>query len=617
MRTTLWLAAATLVSGAATPRVLAQERVSRPGVYRGYSTPVYDGHQRTSFYLPMRDGVRLAMDLIRPTKGGVLHTDRLPVVWAHHRYHRATLIDRKVRTTFDGMALLLRHGYILAVVDARGSGASFGHTPGFYGKAELEDTYEVTEWLAAQPWSTGKVGMWGRSYLGHIQLFVAAQQPPSLKAIFPEMAAFDWYDDFHPGGIFQEYALPIWRKLTKSLDESRSFEWYGVRFGPVAPVDGDSGETLRDAAVRDHAKNLDVGDLFRSSPYRNSVEPLTGERLYLTRSPATYRDRINESGVAIYHLNGWLDEPRQALLLFANLTVPQKLVIGPWYHTQTTGFDNAVEHLRWYDYWLKGIDNGITREPPIHYAVMNAPPDSVWRSAEQWPLPGERRAAYYFAAGPSGSSTSRNDGTLGTGRPVGGRAAADTQVLDTTTSSGPANRWTAGHGHPPGYPDMAPNDAKGWTYTTAPLAERLEVTGHPVAHLWITADTTDADVYVYLEEVEPSGRSNFVTDGQLRASRSRLGRAPYHKFGLPYLSQRAGDPPIRLSPTRPTELVVELLPTSVYFREGHRLRVTVTGRDGHTFPGPARASRITLHRSAAHPSRVELPIIPANRSDPR
>jgi putative CocE/NonD family hydrolase len=589
--------------------VLAQDRVSAPGVYRGYSTPQYDGYLRTSNYLTMRDGVRLAIDLVRPTKGGVLHTERLPVVWAHQRYHRATMVNGKLRTTFGEMGLLLRYGYVLAVVDARGSGASFGSTPGFYGTDELKDTYEVTEWLAAQPWSTGNVGMWGRSYMGHIQLLAAAQRPPSLKAIFPEMATFSWYDDFNPGGIFQEYALPIWRFLTKSLDESKTFEWYGVPFGPVAPIDGDSGEAWRASAIRDHEKNLDVGDLFRSVPYRNSVEPTTGEQLNETRSVATYRDAISKSGVAIYHMNGWLDEPRQPFLMYANIKAPQKVIVGPWYHTQTTGFDNQVEHLRWYDYWLKGIDNGIMREPPIRYATVNAHPDSVWRAADRWPLPTEQRRRYVFGPGPSGSVESRNDGTLHLGRPTS--SGGDTQTVDTSTSTGPANRWTVGHGHPPGYPDMATNDAKGWTYTTSALAERLEVTGHPVVRLWVTADTTDADFFVHLEEVEPSGRSNFVTDGMLRASRSRLGRAPFDKFGLPYLSQRAEDPPVSLSASKPTELVIELLPTSRYFRAGNRVRVTVTGRDRHTFPGPARASRITIHRSPGYPSGIELPVIPA------
>ena len=587
----------------------AQTKVSRPGQYQGYSTERYDGYQRTSVYLTMRDGVRLAADIIRPTKAGVLHQEPLPVVWAHNRYHRATIVNGALRTTFGEMGLLLKYGYVLAVVDARGAGASFGHTPGFYAEDERKDTYEVTEWLAKQPWSTGKVGMWGRSYLGHIQYFAAAQRPPSLKAIFPEMATFDWFDDFNPGGIFHEYALPTWRFLTKNLDESKTFEWFGVPFGPVAPVDGDSGEVLRAAAIRDHEGNLDVGEMFRDSPYRNSIEPRTGEKLYQTRSVATYRREIAGSGIGIYHMNGWLDDPRQAVLLYRNLATPRKLVIGPWYHTQTRGFDNQIEHLRWYDYWLKGIDNGIMREPPIHYGTFNAHPDSVWRSAWRWPLPNERRTRFYLGSGPTGTVASRNDGRLE--RAGAGPAGADSQTVDLAASLGKGNRWANGYGGPAGYPDLRSNDARGWTYTTEPLDRRVEVTGHPVVRFWVSADVPDADFFVQLEEVAPSGESRFVTDAVLRASRSRPGSAPYRNFGLPYLpAATAGR--VSLS-GRPRELRFDLLPTSYLFRAGYRIRLTITGADRDNFPAPARAPVITIHRGRRYPSYVELPVIP----DPR
>ncbi len=603
-------AAAVLLLVATASGATAQERVSRLGVYRGYSSARYDGFERSSRYLTMRDGVRLAVDLIRPTQGGVLHTERLPVVWSHHRYHRASVVGGTLRTTFDWARPLLEHGYVVAVVDARGAGASFGDSPGFYGAAEVRDTYEVTEWLGAQPWSSGKVGMYGRSYLGHIQYFAAGERPPSLKAIFPEMAVFDFYDLLYPGGIFQEYALPTWRFLTRHLDQSRTFDWFGVPFGPAAPVDGDSGRALRDLAVLDHGRNLDVGDLFRAAPSRDAIEPTTGEAIHRSRSPSRSVREINRSGIAIYHLSGWLDPaPRDAFLWYANLTVPQKLVMGPWFHSQGHGYDNVAEHLRWYDYWLKGIDNGIMREPPIHYGTLNAPADSIWRAAWAWPLPAERRTRFYFGAGPTGTVASANDGRLRRTRPAS--TGADRRVVDTTATVGKANRWVNGYGGPPGYPDLAPNDARGWTYTSEPLPARLEVTGHPVVRLWVTADTTDADLFVYLEEVSPEGRSSYVTEGMARASRSRLGPAPHRNLGLPYRPALSGTPPLVLQPDRPVELVFDLLPTSVYFRPGHRIRLTVTGADRDNFPAPRRAPTVAIHRSPRYPSSIELPVIPA------
>ncbi len=587
-----------------------QERVSRLGQYRGYSEETYDGWRRESRYIGMRDGVRLAIDIIRPTRDGVLHEETLPVVWAHERYHRSTMINGVLRTTFDWMVPLIRHGYILAVVDARGAGASFGTQPGMYGADEVRDMYDVTEWLAAQPWSTGKIGMYGRSYLGHAQYFAAAQRPPHLRAIFPEMAVFDFYHMLYPGGIFQDYALPNWKKLTRNLDASLTFDWFGVPFGPVAPVDGDSGITLRSAAVAEHQGSWDVGDMWARVPFRDSRDSVTGKVFHRERSPGSYLADVNRSGVAIYHLTGWLDPvPRDALLWYANLRVPQKLVIGPWFHAQTKGLDNVAEHLRWYDYWLKGIDNGTMREAPIHYGTFNAHPDSVWRAAWRWPLPTERRTAFYLESGPTGTVASRNDGRLE--RRLPRVAGADSQTVDLTATLGKANRWTNGYGGPAGYPDLRTNDAKGWTYTTEALERRLEVTGHPVVRLWVTADVSDADLFVQLEEVAPSGESRFVTDAVLRASRSTVGAAPYRNFGLPYMPSSSRGR-VALS-ARPRELVFDLLPTSYIFRAGSRIRLTINGADRDNFPTLARAPRVTIHRGPGHVSLLQLPVIPEGR----
>jgi hypothetical protein len=598
------LVARLLLIGAEVGRAQAKE--STLGHYRGYSEATYDGWQRESRYLTMRDGVRLAIDIIHPTRAGALPTERLPVVWAHERYHRASIVDGAVQPKVGWAKPLLEHGYVIAIVDARGSGASFGTQPGFYSPDETRDMYEVTEWLANAPWSTGRIGMYGRSYLGHAQYHAAATAPPHLRAIFPEMAVFDFYPMLYPGGIFQEFALPTWRTLTRNLDQSLTFDWFGIRFGPVAPVDGDSGLALRAAAIEAHAGNWDVGDMWRRVPFHDSKDPETGVAYFEERSPGTYLDAINRSGVAIYHMTGWRDPvPRAPLLWYANLRVPQKLVIGPWFHTETTGLDNTAEHLRWYDYWLKGIDNGIMREAPIHYGTFNAPPDSAWRAAWRWPLQEERRVALFLAAGPTGSVASKNDGRLVL-RPAG--SGADTGPADLTASLGKANRWTNGYGGPAGYPDLASNDAKGWTYTTPPLARSVEVTGHAIMHLFVSADRPDADLFVQLEEVAPDGRSEFVTDGMIRASHAALGTAPYRNLGLPFHPHRASTQ-VALG-AKPREIVLDLLPTSYRFRAGHRIRLTVTGADHDNFPVPDQPPTLTIHRSAGGQSFLDLPVIP-------
>ena len=174
------------VAAAATP--LAAQKISRLGEYSGYSEPIYDSSVRSSQYVTMRDGTKLAVDIIRPTRNGQVHTDPLPVIWTHHRYTRARVRNDTLYTILDWMPYLPRvmsHGYVVAAVDTRGGGASFGTQQGFFGREEAGDAYEITEWLAAQPWSDGNIGMYGRSYLGITQYFAASEAPPLSAAAPP------------------------------------------------------------------------------------------------------------------------------------------------------------------------------------------------------------------------------------------------------------------------------------------------------------------------------------------------------------------------------------------------------------------------------------------------
>jgi len=607
-----WLIGSTLAIGTA---LSAQQRVSRLGEYQGYSEPVYDSWVRSSQYVTMRDGVRLAVDIIRPARGGQVETKPLPVVWTHHRYQRASIRQDTVRSVIDwfgDMKLVLLHGYVIVAVDTRGGGASFGTQQGFFMPAEARDAYEITEWLARQPWSTGNIGMFGRSYLGITQYFAASERPPHLKAIFPEMAVFDWYPFIYPGGVYRDNFFASWQKLTYHLDRSLPLEWYNmVRVGGLAaPVDGDSGSTLRDLALKAHEQNRPMDEMWSGVPFRNSIDQITKQPIHRERSPSTYLAAINASGIPIYTQGGLFDAfPRDAVLWFNNLRVPQKLVLGPWYHTDRTVIDLGKERLRWYDYWLKGIQNGVMTEPRIHYWVLNAPEGTEWRTSNVWPLPNQQSTRFYFHQGPSGTIASKNDGKLATGNPP--PEGRDKYEVDYTTTTGTANRWTNTYGGLKPYPDLRENDAKGLTYTTDPLPADLQVTGHPVVSLWVTSTVTDGDFFVYLEWVDETGKSMYLTEGVLRASHRRVGIAPYNAIGLPWhRSNREDLEP--LSP-RPNEIRFDLQPTSVLFRKGQRIRVTITNadRDNNLTPVLNPAPTIRLFRNSTHPSHIVLPVIPS------
>jgi hypothetical protein len=271
--------------------------------------------------------------------------------------------------------------------------------------------------------------------------------------------------------------------------------------------------------------------------------------------------------------------------------------------------DYGAEAHRWFDYWLKGTNNGIMDEPPIYYYVMGAPQKDAWRTSDQWPLANQQLTRFYFAEGKTGSVASVNDGFLRT-EPPGVPNAHDAYTVDYSTTSGVHSRWTAIL-EAADYPDMRANDEKALTYTTPPLEADVEVTGHPVVHLWLATGAPDLDVFVYLEEVDGKGKSTYVTEGNLRASHRALSEASFNNLGLPY--QRSYESDLTPIPVgEPVELVFDLLPTSKLFHKGNRIRITITGADADNFETPILdpAPEIRLLRNTTYASSIDLPIIP-------
>jgi len=296
-----------------------------------------------------------------------------------------------------------------------------------------------------------------------------------------------------------------------------------------------------------------------------------------------------------------------------NLTVPRRLLVRPLDHSEMEGdgqFDLAfgAEGHRWFDYWLKGIDNGIMDEPPIHYYVMGAPKKDAWQTTDQWPLPDREQSRFYLSEGRTGSVASINDGFLRP-EPPDDIGAYDLYRVDYGTTSGEHTRWNAVlEGRD--YPDMRANDERALTYTTPPLEKDVEVTGHPVVRIWLTTDAPDLDLYVYLEQVDGRGRATYVTEGNLRASHRAQSEPPFDNLGLPY-QRHYEDDLAPITAGEPVELVMDLLPTSYLFSAGSRIRITIACADADNFTTPRLdpVPEIRLLRDAIHASSVELPII--------
>ena len=242
--------------------------------------PLPTGPYRESLYVPVRDGTRLAMNIYRPARNGVPVAGPLPVVFAftpyRSRFHDAT--GRHVELAAFGVNApgLLENGYVLAVADIRGKGASFGARRGFQDRTEAMDGHDLVQWLAAQPWSTGKVGMYGCSYLGGTTVHVATTAPPALRAIFTGATDLDKFNFVRNGGITAQF--------NTRPDEPLSDDLMSV------PVDADiDGSELR-AAVADHARNTPMAALWYGMPYRDSHSALTGNRYWEEVGPYPYLD---------------------------------------------------------------------------------------------------------------------------------------------------------------------------------------------------------------------------------------------------------------------------------------------------------------------------------------
>jgi putative CocE/NonD family hydrolase len=563
--------------------------VSKPGAYSGYGDKVYKGYALSSQYVAVRDGTKLAVDLYRP-KGsdGKVVTDKLPVLWMHTPYNRRNFASAGgaglTGETYPGAAArLIEYGYVVATVDYRGLYASFGTNEGFnrgeWVDAARMDAYDITEWLATQSFSNGNVGMWGCSATGGSQMQALTQAPPHLKAVFPMSCEFDAYPFGVPGGMS---AASGDTKAPPSASSS------ALRDATAQNVDDDTGRVQLRAAQAEHENNVENPGYV---PFRDSTASNIREVWWRKSSPHTYLDAIKQSGIAVYLAANWDEAATKygAFFTLNNLTNPAKLIVGPsahcaWFTVEKdTGFDIAVEERRFFDYWLKGIDNGVMDEPKIYYYTYNAEKGQEWRSAERWPLPDEKRTPYYLGAK-----------SLGTTAPTEA-SAKDDLLVDYTVGTGATST-------------SAPATPKGIHYATEPLPKDVRVTGHPVAELWVASTATDGDFIATLQDVAPDGGiTSYNMHGRLRASLRKEAAAPYENLGLPYHPFGQGDV-APLVPGEPTRLRFDLLPISYIFRAGHRIQLTLSFADTVT-PKLSPAPTVSIFHDGAHPSSITLPIL--------
>jgi uncharacterized protein len=598
------------------------------GRYAG-SAPRYRGVSSQSLYLPMRDGVRLAVDVDLPRN--LPPETRIPALLSVTRYWRAMELRAPFRW-FLKPAALDRHfrdftpfftsrGYALVRVDERGTGASFGTWLCPWAPEAVEDAREVIDWIVAQPWCDGRVGTYGISYLGTTAELAATLGHPAVKAAVPMFNHPDPYTDIaFPGGVFNRRFIEAWGQTDEALDRNETPPEFGAwaRFivQGVKPVDGQDGRQLLQAALQEHQANGRVGAMVQEIECRDDTPLSQG---YSFDSIAMYRhhEELAASSAALCGWGSWMDAGTAdaAIRRFLTFDNAHCAVIGAWTHGGTLNASpyrtsdappnppmrgQWAEMLRFFDAYLKDEENGARGEKALYYYTMG---EERWKKTPVWPPEGTTVECWYLG-----------DQRALLPQPPRGEAGSDSYAVNYLASSGLRNRWWElgpAKNESVTYTGRAEAGRRLLTYTSPPLRDDTEISGYPVLTLYLASTAGDVALYAYLEDVDEQGRVTYVTEGQLRAIHRRLPAeaSPYDRQ-VPYHSFRREDMQ-PLSPGEVVELAFGLHPTSVLIRRGHRLRLGIAGHDEGTFPRiPARGTPVlTVDRNAGRASRLELPVM--------
>lgn len=592
-----------------------------------------------SLYIPMRDEVRLAVDIFLPSVSGRPVEGKRPTILIFTPYYRRFALtpgaDSSAVETSPNTAryrdLFTPAGYNVVVVDVRGTGASFGHREGFRSPTERSDYYEVAEWVCRQEWSDGRIGVTGISYLGAASDFLASTGHPAVKAIAPLFSVWDTYENnYFPGGVQLFDLIESYSQLMIGLDQDdreaiRPFASYAhPAFDGPAPVDSDTSEEDRDAALRDHRANYRHADMMREFVMREKPLPYDPDYSSASFGPYSYSDGIR-SDVAIYSASGWMDGAGYANGAISRFLTknrnPRHLMLGPWDHgarshvspwSEEGAPDESwwFEILRFFDEYLCGQDTGIREEAPIHYYMMHA---EEWRSSSSWP-PASRSARYELAAAGLLRPRSNVGAAVAQPSPEEIESTHEFDLVDYTvdfgSGTGQNTRYEriAGKSVSRYYSDWQGRTDHHLAFDTPALSAKLELVGHAIATLQLSSDQTDGAVFVYLTEVEADGTEHYVTEGLLRLiHRAESDNPSTVVTSWPYRSFREDD--ARPLTTDNQELVrIPLLPTAWSFSVGSTIRLSIAGADSDHATQSPHGRPPHLRLGVNGPSSIDFPI---------
>jgi len=551
------------------------------------SQPRHDFVLDKDLEIPMRDGARLRADVFRPKSGG-----RCPVIINLGSYQKDKLwvpppdLEEAPNPWMNWETVnplwWVPRGYCCLRVDGRGSGKSPGRTDPF-SPAEARDFYDAIEWAAKQPWSNGCVATVGISYYAMTQWLVASLKPPSLKAMIPWEGAADMYRDFgYHGGLFSfGFATGWWNnhmahhllgKPQASATDAFATPWLW--------------EYMR--------YNLDSDWYHGRRPIWENIDiPLYSAG--------------NWSGMGL-HLRGNTEGYVRAASKHKKLRIHAGTHYHPFYSEE-----GRLDQLRFLDHWLKGVDTGIMREPPVKLLIRKGGHGNYqWRSENEWPLARTRWTKFYLQPDVRGRKAQE---TLVTAAPR--KPASISYPASGMTKAGVASASWTSTTFAGSLPQM------GVSFETGPLKADTEVTGPVVLVLWVASTTEDMDIFATLRNIGPDGTEVFelgqqsqpvpVAKGWLRASHRKLDPV----LSLPYRPYHVHDERQWLKRGEVVRVEIEIWPTCMVFGKGHRIRLDVQPRDGigsvpYThYTADYNTGVNTIFAGASRASYLLLPVIPA------
>lgn len=543
--------------------------------------------------IPMRDGITLSTDIYLPETPG-----SYPVI-----LYRTPYDNTSPQETAEA-AYFARQGYGVALQDVRGRCDSGGDWVPWMN--EHEDGFDTIEWLAEQPWCDGNIGMSGMSYLGFVQWMAAREQPPHLKALAATVSLGRWGHECPFMNGKTNLSMFAWLNLVggrtnqvpRGDDGQPLIDWYQIyQHRPLIDMDLALGRT--NTVWREWMNHIDLDD-----DYWRKI---------------SLDDHFAKIDLPVLHITGWFDDDQVGALYYYNGMIAespaadkQYLLIGPWNHHGTrkpvTALGDLVFaeeslldirgiHLRWFDHWLKGKENGLLEEARVRLYTMG---NETWREAQSWPLPELVETPFFFHS--RGNANTRDgDGWMDQLEP--GEEPQDDYCYDPEDPT-PGLENLETQYYLPIDQHFVEKRVDVLVYTSEPLSAELEVTGIPFVILFAASDAVDTDFAAVLADVYPDGRSIRVAENIMRAS---------YRDSLSH--------PTPIEPGKVYRYKIELNGISLVFKKGHRIRVNVMSARFPTWsrnPNTGAAEGYDLETNPAnqtifhnmdYPSHILLPVI--------